>query len=269
MEKNVLIIITLFLSFISGCSLVRQGNYTQNTSVESVVTTTTSNISEVLATSTIDKNDVSTWPRFEFKELGFSVQLPFEKSDVETEYRECKNENYLVKKNGLLQSVTNDGEMCLKKENYSFFYASSIVGNYSFLSAEIGYGAINGEGGVLKDEKGDVMYKQIGLPVKKKGHRYVVNLTNEPGEQTIKPLQTKIIQGVEMIKFNELDEITRHHHYVDYTPEEMLRVPYITVIFNLPRDVKSIFKVISFSFVEKDLSNKKLFDMLKTIEFIK
>jgi hypothetical protein len=197
------------------------------------------------------------------------VQLPFEKSDVETEYIECKNENYLIKKNALLQHITNDGEMCLKKENYSFFYASSIVGNYSFLSAEIGYGAINGEGGILKDEKGDVMYKQIGLPVKKKGTRYIVDLTNEPGEQSIKPLQTKIIQGVEMIKFNELDEITRHHHYVDYTPEEMLKVPYITIIFNLPRDVKSIFKVISFSFVEKDLSNKRLFDMLKTIEFIK
>ena len=90
MEKNVLIIITLFLSFISGCSLVRQGNYTQNTSVESVVTTTTSNISEVLATSTIDKNDVSTWPRFEFKELGFSVQLPFEKNLMSEGYIECR-----------------------------------------------------------------------------------------------------------------------------------------------------------------------------------
>lgn len=47
-------------------------------------------INSPVGDSGIDKNNVVTWPRFEFKELGFSIQLPFEKDRMTQGYVECR-----------------------------------------------------------------------------------------------------------------------------------------------------------------------------------
>jgi hypothetical protein len=46
----------------------------------------------IVASSTVDVNNPETWNTFEFKELGFSMKLPFERSAVTSSYNICEGE---------------------------------------------------------------------------------------------------------------------------------------------------------------------------------
>ncbi len=94
MKKTFLIGVIVCLLVVSGCGQIKKDYSSLSTHTDQAVTTTiTTTTQENISTSTIDKNDASTWPRFEFKELGFSVQLPFEKDMwyAENAYWECKS----------------------------------------------------------------------------------------------------------------------------------------------------------------------------------
>jgi hypothetical protein len=91
MKKLFLISSVVCLLVVSGCGQIKKDNSTLPTHADQAVTSTSNTTTqENITTSTIDKNDVSTWPRFEFKELGFSVQLPFEKKLMSEGYIECR-----------------------------------------------------------------------------------------------------------------------------------------------------------------------------------
>ncbi len=47
----------------------------------------------LVVSSTIDVNNPATWPRVTFKELGFSVKLPFEKTTISSGLTECRDGN--------------------------------------------------------------------------------------------------------------------------------------------------------------------------------
>ncbi len=78
--------VIISMSIVSGCGVVKNENTTTSSLLTSIHSASTSISSSSIK---IDKDDVSTWPRFEFKELGFSVQLPFEKNMWHSEYRKC------------------------------------------------------------------------------------------------------------------------------------------------------------------------------------
>ena len=77
----------LFLGLVvvgGGCQNSKEDFLYSNSSAS------TSSINVTSTVSSIDKNNPETWPRFEFKELGFSVQLPFPTSIVTSSYHACQ-----------------------------------------------------------------------------------------------------------------------------------------------------------------------------------
>jgi hypothetical protein len=121
----------------------------------------------------------------------------------------------------------------------------------------------------LTDDKGNPIFKQIGKPFTKitspTGTVYILNDKNYQRDQIIHPLKVNYIQGVELVTFNYLDEVARHNHFVDYTPEELVNVPYRVTILNLPEN--KIFKTANLQFTDNDVNQDQLIKLLNTIKF--
>jgi hypothetical protein len=76
--------------------------------------------------ATIDKNDITTWPRFEFKELGLSIQLPFEKGDFQIIYNECRNGKFYTKLDNSLDFKQMTGfEKTAETNEYVCWYSKN------------------------------------------------------------------------------------------------------------------------------------------------
>jgi hypothetical protein len=102
MKKHFIVFFFTTLFLISGgCAYTNPQNAqnTQTSSVASTAHTTTTESEPFAATSTptlIDK-PISEWPRYEFKELGFSIQLPFVSSSIVSNYEHCDVKNNIGK----------------------------------------------------------------------------------------------------------------------------------------------------------------------------
>jgi len=218
----------------------------------------TSSISEeYFSTSSINKNDPKTWPRFEFKELGFSMQLPFEKNELEIEYGRCKDGVVYRKKNNSDTFIKEKREICIKsKSDYSYYQIIVKKGNYLALSSIVGYAPIEGEGGILTDDKGRIVFKQQGKPIVKakdvKGTFYALE------DKKFRPLRIIFNQDVEFIMINPLE-----NRYV--YPEDERYNPKFAAIFNLPKDQE--FKSVVIAFLDQDLDESQLITAIKTVKF--
>lgn len=94
MKKFLLTSFVAGLLFVGGgCTPNRQTdlNSVSTTPVAAVTPTTNTTTTDVIPTSTpslIDK-PISKWPRYEFKELNFSIQLPYKKDRVSYGFHDC------------------------------------------------------------------------------------------------------------------------------------------------------------------------------------
>jgi hypothetical protein len=87
----------LLTSFVAGLLLIGGGcppnrqtdlNHTPTTPTTPTTTIETSDITPISTPTLIDK-PISEWSRYEFKELGFSIQLPFVSSSLKYGFSYC------------------------------------------------------------------------------------------------------------------------------------------------------------------------------------
>lgn len=101
MNKNFFLLATIVILGGAGCNykttnttttVPRQVYNQESVAIPSSTKATPTNESaiatKITATSTIDKNNPATWPRFKFKELGFSISMPLK--GVEINFTECR-----------------------------------------------------------------------------------------------------------------------------------------------------------------------------------
>jgi hypothetical protein len=226
------------MSVVSGCGAIKNENTTTPSSLTSINSTP---ISIASSSIKIDKDDVSTWPRFEFKELGFSVQLPFATNDVEGEYSECGKGKFYHKKDSETR-IMLDENGCDVRSDYFNYFAWSKKYNFAFLYSFVG---LNYEGGEL----GDTLVSSTDLMAHAEEYE-VDGFSFAP---------SKIIQN-EGVKFIVIGQFKRRK-FIDPDYET------IGFAFNLKIKQNLKFRTALFSFCKSELSEKQLIDLIKTIKF--
>jgi len=194
------------------------------------------------STSSIDKNDPKTWPRFEFKELGFSMQLPFEKKELEYGFNDqyyLPNDNKNIHiKSGMYRYggiVKNDGEY-----KYGFIGANSLnfyIEHHTNIT--------------------DIIDLELGTNPK----IILFDGNNQKFYLDIHPIKRFNIQGTEILVFDA------NKDFFDLVKETFPDFEGIRwgFTFKLPQSEK--FKAVVLNFSEEDLTFEKLISTIKTIEF--
>lgn len=232
---------TILLS-ITGCFVtneytmrVLQPNLASESADGSMLAVRTPSSSSV----SIEKNHIPLWPRFEFQELGFSVQLPLEKSDVETEHEECSHGNRLISKSSTSQT-------CDSRSKYVAYTARSITRNRVFLSSFTG---IDYEGGEL----GQTIVQSKDL-TRRDSSTYAINGI------VFEPRQVLTVHGVE---FAIIGTVKNNNRFQDQNHKT------IGVVFNLPHKNESGFRTAIMTFYTTDVSEREMVEMINSIEFLK
>lgn len=187
-----------------------------------------------LATA-IDENDVATWPRFEFEELGFSLQLPLEKEQVKTQYEVCANGKRFV-------SNTTTIVSCDPRSNY-YYYSASSAKNV-FLSSFVGTNYESGELGTTLLTSGDLVLH---------GKEYTIDGFSFFSSKTVSAKGvTFVVVGVPQKKSHFQDSAYRLTH----------------VVFNLPQSRVSKFRTAQLYFYTSEMHEDRLVKIFSTIKFL-
>jgi hypothetical protein len=237
MNKNFIIILSsIAILSSSGCGVL-------NPSVAPTTTPSVPTASTTTPTVTINKENVATWPRFEFKELGFSIQLPFEALLVRSQYSECKNGDSYIKKSNDSSLVLDAKNGCDLRVNFSSFTASLLPDKQLFLASYSKHDVVTEEGD-------NPLYIQ---DYSRQKDKIIIN-----GKAVFKPIKTIMVHQKEFVIVNPME-----NHLV--RPEDQKYNPNISAIFNLENNPK--FKAAGLSFREKDITLEQLVKALQTITF--
>lgn len=141
--------------------------------------------------SPIDQADSRTWPTFKFKELGFSVRLPFPDEAVHTEYVKCQNGKALDKDGGDLSDTDFQRSCGGNHDTYYLFRALvdkpwAYTDDNTFLQhVSLDKTFMSGNGGSFF---GLWHYLSIG-DMYRSGHLYHYSFINDGTEQPNTPLE--------------------------------------------------------------------------------
>lgn len=215
---------------------------TSSLASQSVPTTTLDILSAPTAsfvppTSTaISQNNPATWPRHYFKELGFSIKLPFATGSIETGFAECVRGN-------LSTSSTFIRRVCDDADHYSYWYSALLRGknnDYIFLGSVSEYYADGGEWGLTKLH--DFTYKGLTVLI---------------GQSIIHPLKILFFHGMPIIIFDPNKDI----YGIFKAGDDQI----YAAIFKLPNNKK--FKAAALQFYASDLNFEQFTKAINTIQF--
>ena len=226
----------LLTSFVAGLLLIGGGcSRNRQTDLNSASTTlatptTNTTASDIIPTSTptlIDK-PISEWPRYEFKELGFSIQLPFVSSSLHYGFNYCS--------------------FCINTSTYQYtgVVLSDNAPRYNF----IGSYALNYQ----YDRDGDItdiVDFEIGKNPK------LVFFGLEKFKLEIKPLKRIVLQHNEVVIFDATDTSGDINPYFSNKRWAFA--------LRLPTSKK--FRAVLITFYDSDVPFEKMIDVVKTIRF--
>lgn len=196
------------------------------------------------SSSTIDQNNPTTWPRYYFKELGFSVQAPFEQNEAAAVFHDC------TKLGDRCEGYENGKDVDPNTANDNMYWFGGRLGGIGISSFSQNY-EIGGESGIR-------IYDLVKI-----GNEYFILSSGASGSKwAIHPLE---------IFFNFKTPIIYFDGYEDYirikeeSRGEKIGGQYYGAVFKLPDSKK--FKATVLFFNEKDLSQSQFISILKTIRF--
>jgi hypothetical protein len=227
-KKFIIILSSIVILSSSGCGVLNP----------SVAPTTTPSVSIAPTTTpaAINKENVATWPRFEFKELGFSVQLPFENNNVKYSLDESDvidKDGKVVKMHRYIGSLVKEGR--------------SFLGAYSQ--------------NYMNEQEPDLIH--ITNITNESSPRIIFYWTkvDEPG-LLIHPLKQINKQGVQIVVFDAKKDFYRRY---DGDMDQTIEQSQWAIAFKLPHSDK--FKAVLLNFRERDVSLEDIQKMIQTIEF--
>jgi hypothetical protein len=210
---------------------------TLTTPTPEVLVTSTPEVSTTTTTSLIDR-PVNEWPRYEFKELGFSMQLPFVSSSLNfgffevcfSQERPCPPSSTMYSYTGILHKNKNDVGMFLGTYSSNFYVERDgrITDIEDFFTTP--------------EPKVKFFY---GSPIK------------------IHPVYKKILNGVVIMVFDADKDL----YNSAYEPNDPMRAQgeQWGTVFRLPGSKK--FKAVMFDFYQKDFPLEKIKQGISTIIF--
>jgi hypothetical protein len=176
--------------------------------------------------------DTSTWQQFDFKELGFTIQLPFDSKDVSSTYKEDRqNEKLPV---SLSNSLRYSYKGFLKRQAGEYAFLGSTSENY-----------VSGKPWELTDAN-----KFIAV-----GDTYQI------GNIPITPIAHVPAQSNLLVVFDASKDYYQLINKSSTTSTEH----WYAAVFNLPNNKR--FKVALLQFKSQDLSLDQLVAALKTVQF--
>ena len=203
------------------------------TPVEAVSSKVLSTTSTTPSVSLVDR-PVSEWPRYEFKELGFSIQLPFVSSSLRYKFNTycppylapCSNTTTMHSYTGILNG---------KKTDYLFI--GSYSKNYEY------------------DRDGNITDIN-DLNISK--NPYLIFFGNDSFQLPIHPINRILVQNKEVIIFNAYDDYYKNSNYGINEKEWAFT-------FSLPYSDK--LKAVIFVFDDIDFPLEKIKMAIKTLKF--
>jgi hypothetical protein len=225
----------LLVTILAVGVLVLGGGSCQNYQTDQSSTLTTSTPEVGTTTSLIDR-PVSEWPRYEFKELNFSIQLPFPEKRIVYNYNDCSramkdgcDDTNMAQYWGSLKGSTETNE------GYSFLGTNSF--NYTY-----------GRGATILD---------IGDIVEGKDPKILLPGTTPDTGTLIHPLQTIKVNTTPIYLFNA---------YKDFYPDEQFNnIVEYAFVFKLP--FQKNFRAVLLKFKPEDIPLEMLPSVIKTIKF--
>jgi hypothetical protein len=239
MKKYLLTSFVVGLLFVGGGCLSNHQTDLNNTSTTPTTPTINPTTSEVIPafTPTLIDKPISEWPRYEFKELGFSIQLPFVSSSLHygpgsycpPHMVPCSNTSTMYSYTGVFK----------KNDDPKYMFMGSFSKNYEY------------------DRDGDITdISDIELGAKPR----IIFFGSDPFKLQINPISRIFVAQNQIIVFNAYNDYYKNSSY-DVVGKKL------AFVFRLPYSKK--FSAVIFSFDDEDFPLEKINKAITTLKFKK